>query len=224
MNKTGVSKTDEGVIKYDQSGFTYIPTLPGYEYATVEKYRKILNRMNLVAAYDNGLGFGNISQRKDYRHLHRTANPQFIITGSQTGHLPDLTGAHYTRVVDFDIEAFAVTAQGAVNASSETVTHAAIYRQNPGIGAVIHFHHPGIWKAMIRDGAAATGKWVLYGTYEMAVAVKDCVGDNTQGIFVMKGHEEGVIAYGPNLSTALHRTAAVYGACTGDKTLLRRLP
>jgi ribulose-5-phosphate 4-epimerase/fuculose-1-phosphate aldolase len=213
---------DEGVIKYDQSRFTYMATLPRHEYVTIEKYRKILNEMNLVSAYANGLGYGNISMRKNYGHILRTKNPQFIITGSQTGHIKDLTGEHYTRVLDCDIDAFAVTAQGALKASSETVTHAAIYAMNPHIGAVVHFHHKKIWNHMIGGGYESTGKWVLYGTYEMAIAVRDCIGDNTQGTFVMKGHEEGGVAYGPNLSTALHLIAAIYKKYGGSKTILNR--
>jgi len=206
----GAKVIEEGIIKYDTSRFTYVPTLPRYEYETVEKYRKILKQMNLIGAYDNGVGFGNISQRKNYSHIYRTQKPQFIITGSKTGHLKDLAGEHYTRVIDFDIEAFSVTAQGAVKASSETVTHAAIYRMNPYIQAVIHFHHKKIWDKMIEIGHEFTGKWILYGTYEMAIAVRDCIGDKTQGVFVMKGHKEGAIAYGPNLSTALNIIERVY--------------
>lgn len=194
----------EGIIKYDQSGFRFIDPLPKHEYAVTEKYRKILNNLNLIGAYDDGLGFGNISRRKDYTRLKRTERPQFIITGTQTGHLKDLTGEHYTRIIDFDIQAFSITAQGSVRASSETATHASIYEMNPYIGAVIHIHHKAVWKNMIEDGYPSTGKWIPYGTYEMAVSVKECIGDTTQGLIVMKGHEEGVIAYGPNLSTTLH--------------------
>lgn len=201
---------DEGVIKYDQSNFTPTAPLPAHEYAVIEKYRKILNGIGLISAYDNGLGYGNISQRKDYSHLHQTDRPQFIITGTQTGHLADLDGEHYTRVTDFSVEDFSVTAQGVIQASSETVTHAAIYRMNPGIKAVIHIHHLEIWKDMIERNEPATGKWIPYGTYEMAVAVKNCIAERTQGIFVMKGHEEGAIAYGPNLSTAMNIIAAAY--------------
>ena len=201
---------EEGIIKYDPSQFTYISTLPSHEYARVEKYRKILNKMNLIGAYENGVGFGNISQRKNYTHIYRTQKPQFIISGSQTGRLKDLTGEHYTRVIDVDIDAFAVTAQGAVKASSEAVTHASIYQMNPYIRAVVHFHHKKIWDKMVKGDYEFTGKWILYGTYEMAIAVRDCIGDKTQGIFVMKGHEEGAIAYGPNLSTAFNIIERVY--------------
>ena len=205
-----MTHTDEGIIKYDQSGFKFIPPLPANEYAVVERYRKILNGLNLIGAYENGLGFGNISVRKNYLHLVKTERPQFIITGTQTGHLKNLTGEHYTRVVDFDIQAFSVTAQGVVRASSETVTHASIYEMNSSIHSVIHIHQLKIWKGMIAAGYPSTGKWFPYGTYEMAAAVKDCIGGLTQGLIVMKGHEEGVIAYGPNPGTTMHLIEKVY--------------
>lgn len=209
----------EGIIKYDQSGFRFIDPLPKQEYAVVETYRKMLNDMNLIGVYENGLGYGNISRRKNYLRLKRTKRPQFIITGTQTGHLKDLTGEHYTRVIDFDIQEFSVTAQGSVRASSETVTHASIYEMNAFIGAVIHIHNKAVWNYMIAEGYPSTGKWIPYGTYEMAVSVKECIGDATQGLIVMKGHEEGVIAYGPNLSTTIHLIENIY-----KKALGRRAP
>ncbi|MCP4220481.1 MAG: class II aldolase/adducin family protein [bacterium] len=200
---------EEGVVKYD-SNFTATGPLPHHEYATIEKYRKMLNGMNLIAAYANGLGFGNISQRKDYKHFQQTERPQFIITGTQTGHLSDLGGSDYTRVTDFDIDTFSVSAQGVAKASSETVTHAAIYMMNASIGAVVHIHDETIWNAMKKGDYPSTEKWVAYGTYEMAVAVKDCIGTRTQGILVMRGHDEGVISYGPNLITAVNIIGKVY--------------
>jgi ribulose-5-phosphate 4-epimerase/fuculose-1-phosphate aldolase len=202
---------DEGVIKYDQSNFKFIPPLPVHEYRSIEKYRKMVRKINLIGVYEEvQLGFGNISQRKDYTNIHATTRPQFIVSGTQTGHLYDLGGEHYTRVIDFDIDEFSVTAQGAVRASSETVTHASIFQSNPNIRGIIHFHHPIIWKHMLEDDYPSTGRWILYGTYEMALAVKDCVGDNTQGLFAMRGHEDGGVAYGPSLNAAMNIVAQVY--------------
>lgn len=201
---------DEGIIKYDQSGFRFVPPLPRHEWATVEKYRKMLNRIELVSAYESGLGYGNVSMRKDYSSIHSTRRPQFIITGTQTGHLRNLTGEHYTRITDFDLDRFSVMAQGTVRASSETATHASIYEMNPDIRAVIHIHCKKIWERMIKEEYPSTGKWIPYGTFEMAAAVKGCIGDRTQGLIVMKGHEEGVIAYAPNLNTAMNLISKEY--------------
>jgi hypothetical protein len=200
---------DEGVIKYEQH-FTFIPPLPANEYSSIEQYRRMLHRIRLIGVYPDGLGFGNISQRKNYLRFHRTRRPQFIISGTQTGALAKLKGEHYTRVVDFDVEQFTVTAQGMARASSEAMTHGSIYEMNPNIRAIIHFHHPGLWQRMIEENYESTGKWVLYGTYEMAKAVKECVGPKTQGIFVMRGHKDGGVAYGPSLNTAMNIIAAAY--------------
>jgi len=205
-----MSVKDEGVIKYDQSGFTFVPPLPAHEYGIVERYRKICNQLNLIGAYPDGLGFGNISTRKDYSRLYKSSKPQFIISGTQTGQLSDLDGGHYVRVLDFDLENFSVTAQGSIRASSETVSHGSIYETNRGIGAVVHFHHPVLWKHMMKENYLSTGRWVLYGTYEMAAAVKHCVGDRTQGLFVMRGHEDGGVAFGPSLNAAMNIVAGAY--------------
>ncbi|MCP5048607.1 MAG: hypothetical protein GY940_15665, partial [bacterium] len=191
--------------------FKFIPPLPAHEYRSIEKYREMVHKINLIGVYQPGqLGFGNISQRKDYRHIHPTHRPQFIVSGTQTGHLAYLSGEHYTRVVDFDIDEFSVTAQGVIRASSETVTHASIYQTNPNIGGIIHFHHPVIWKRMLEEDYESTGRWILYGSYEMALAVKDCVGDKTQGIFAMRGHEDGGVAYGPSLNSAMNIVSKIY--------------
>jgi ribulose-5-phosphate 4-epimerase/fuculose-1-phosphate aldolase len=214
-----MSVMDEGVTKYRQD-FSFIPSLPANEYRTVEEYRRMLHKIKLIGVYDNDLGFGNISQRKDYSRLQSTKSPQFIISGTQTGHLPILTGDNYTRVVDFNIDDFSVTAQGVVRASSETVTHGSIYEMNPNIKAIIHFHHNDIWKKMIEANYPGTGKWVIYGTYEMAVAVKECVADNSQGIFVMRGHEDGGVAFGPSLNAAMNIVANTYKAFIDAKFTL----
>ena len=51
----------------------------------------------LIGAYPNGVGFGNVSVR-----IPRSR--RFIISGTATGKIAFLTGAHYTLVTDFDIE------------------------------------------------------------------------------------------------------------------------
>lgn len=207
---SAMSVEKEGIIKYDQSDFQFIPPLPGHEWITLERYRRRLNGMELISVYSDGLGYGNISMRMDYSAIHPTTQPQFLITGTQTGHLRNLSGEHYTRVIDFDIHRFAVRAQGCVRASSETATHAAIYQMNPDIRAIIHIHNLKIWQTLIALGYPSTGKWIPYGTLEMAIAVRECINYKSQGLIVMKGHHEGVIAYAPNLAAGMNAIAAVY--------------
>lgn len=200
----------EGVIRYDASDFRPGPPLPRAEFAVLEGYRRLLHRHRLIGVYEDGLGYGNVSMRRDYLRFLAAPRPQFLITGTQTGHLTELTGAHYVRVLDFDLARFRVTAAGPLPASSETVTHAAIYAVNPAVRAVIHGHHRALWQGMLRDGWPATSRWTPYGTAEMAREVELCVGSTAQGLIVMAGHEEGVIAYGPSLSAAMGQIARVW--------------
>lgn len=216
---------DDGIIKYDKSSFTQTGPLPLQEYLNLEKWRKKLNQLELISAYAHvDVGFGNISQKRNYQNYFPTKKPQFVITGTQTGNIRNLSGEHYTRVIDYDIDYFKISAMGPLDASSESLTHAAIYELNPAIGAVVHIHNEKIWDGMIKDNADATSKFIPYGTKEMALAVKDCISQTThnmfirsgfydgksQGIFVMKGHHEGVISYGPNLTTACHLILKAY--------------
>jgi len=56
---------------------------------------------------------------------------QFVITGSATGEIPELEPGHYVKVNSFNIEDNAVQCVGPLKASSESLTHAAIYSADP---------------------------------------------------------------------------------------------
>lgn len=43
---------------------------------------------------------------------------------------------------------------------------------------------------------------IAYGTQEMANAASDLIGKKTSGVFVMKGHEDGIISYATNAEEA----------------------
>ncbi|MFA6236781.1 MAG: class II aldolase/adducin family protein [Bacteriovorax sp.] len=194
---------DDGVIKYDRSNFTQCPSLPLVEYSALELWRKKLFALNLIGEYKGGkVGFGNISGLQDYGQFHQTGMPQFIITGTQTGKYPDLDGRFYTRVLDYDIDHLKIKMMGPVEASSEALTHAAIYAHNKNIKAIFHIHSPEIWKGMIADHSDFTAKEIPYGTVEMARATEKCISNKDHGIFCMHGHEDGVVAYGRSLDEA----------------------
>jgi len=63
---------------------------------------------------------------------------QFIITGSATGEIPELEPGHYVKVTSFNIDDKCVQCVGPLKASSESLTHAAIYLADPDSNAVIH--------------------------------------------------------------------------------------
>lgn len=196
-----MSHFDEGVIKYDRSHFSLTPPIPDQEYRPLERWRKMLFDRNLIGEYEDiGFGYGNASERRKFTNFD--GDLHFLITGTQTGKLSNLNGAHYTRVIGFELETLKVVAAGPLEASSETMTHASIYEENPGIKAIFHIHNSKIWKGMLKDKYPQTSRWIPYGTVEMALAVKDLVKENSQGAFVMAGHEDGVITFGPTLSAA----------------------
>lgn len=207
-----MNQPNEGVIKYDKSHFLKTDPLQKDEFQELEEVREQLYRTKLIGVYPNGLGYGNISQRKNYSHFHATNSPQFLITGTQTGHLAKLGGAHYTRVVDFSLDEFKIKTVGPTEASSEALTHASVYQFHPEIQAIIHIHSSQIWKGMLKELYPQTGANIPYGTQEMAFAIKECLSkeNRNEGVIVMAGHEDGVISYGPSLERAAELIFKLY--------------
>jgi len=206
---------DEGVIKFNDRDYQVTPALSEHDIQEINPVRERLYQLKLIGQYlEFDVGYGNISQRQDFQSLCPTEKPQFIISGSQTGHLAMLNGEHYTRVVDFDINQNKISAMGPrthiSGASSESLTHAAIYQCNPAIKAVIHIHSNVIWQGMLNDQLTHTPSDVPYGTPLMAQAVKEAVKDNTRGYLAMAGHEDGVITYGDNFESAMEICMALY--------------
>jgi len=202
---------DDGVIKYDHSNSILTDPLLLSEYDEIENHRKILYQIKLIGCYEHSnIGYGNISCKKNYLHLFNTSRPQFLISGTQTGHLSELCGNHYTRVVDYDIEHFKIYTNGPIKASSESITHAAIYEANQHINVVIHIHNLKIWEGMIKNHAPSTASSIPYGTKEMATAVKELIQNSKTNFFAMQGHEEGVVIFGDNFKDALADTISLY--------------
>jgi len=194
---------DDGVIKYDRSNFSHCGPFDSSEYSDLESWRKKLYALNLIGEYpEEKVGFGNISEIKDYSSVYPSSVPQFLITGTQTGKYADLDGNHYTRVLDYDIDLLKIKMMGPIEASSEALTHAAIYAHNKNIKAIFHIHSKEIWAGMIKDKSDFTCGSIPYGTVEMARATEKCVQQKDSGFFCMHGHEDGVVAYGRSLDEA----------------------
>jgi ribulose-5-phosphate 4-epimerase/fuculose-1-phosphate aldolase len=89
-------------------------------------------------------------------------------------------------------------------ASSESLTHAAIYSCSKETNAVIHVHHKEKWNSLLNH-AATTPLETAYGTPEMAYAIQNLILKNNIGnnkLIVMGGHEEGLISFGKTLEEA----------------------
>lgn len=186
---------DEGYIKYE---VRWIEGDPPAEESVISLrgWRDRLHRLGLIGVYPDGIGFGNISER--------AGGQEFIITGTQTGGVPELEARHLTRVIAVDIARNRLTCAGPVAASSEAMTHAAFYHCDPAIGAVIHIHHLPTWNALL-DILPTTGKQVPYGTPEMAWEIERLYRESDlpeRKIVVMGGHREGLISFGRDLDEA----------------------
>ena len=191
---------DEGYIKY-QSDWTEGPAPDAAAAGLLEQWRRPLLTAGLVGYYEEfGIGFGNISIRCGQAG-------QFLITGTQTGHLDIMTEEHYSLVTEYDIDRNRVSCTGPSQASSEALTHAAIYELDPSIAAIVHIHSASLWSQYL-DSLPTTRPEVAYGTPEMAREFQRLfVASNfsSVGIAVMGGHEEGLIGIGESLEQAATR-------------------
>ncbi len=208
----------EGVIQF-RLDYTPGPALETVLLTDLLAWRRILYLLGLIGQapdrYD-GYGFGNISRR------HPDAGGGFIVSGSQTGHIADLDGRHWAVVSDWDVAGNRATAHGPTPPSSESLAHAALYDGRPSVGAVIHVHAPPIWRYGLDAGLPATPPEAAHGTVAMAEAAADLLrrtqsGD--RGVFIMEGHEDGVIAFGADLAAAGLSLVEILAVALGETGL-----
>ena len=197
---------DEGTIKY-RCDWQQRSVITPDDISELNRWRSQLYKLGLIGSYDNGIGFGNISIR-----LGNTE--QLIISGTQTGAIANLTASHYTKVTEFNWRANYVVCEGEIKASSETMTHAAIYTASQA-NAVVHVHHQQLWERSL-DRLPTTNPNCAYGTPEMAEEIiRLCREPQTQQqkIIIMSGHESGVLTFGRDLNEAnqilLHYYSAI---------------
>ncbi len=187
---------DEGYIKFNPV-WTQTEPLPWDRLENLNYWRDVMYEHQFIGAYDNGIGFGNISLRWE-------DTDQFVISGSATGNFPKLNGQHYSLVTDVDIAKNTLHCQGPIVASSESMSHAVIYQECPWVNAVIHVHHLEYWQKLLHK-LPTTPESVSYGSPEMAQSIVKLLREtNLQNgkLFVMAGHEEGLFAFGETLSAA----------------------
>jgi class II aldolase/adducin N-terminal domain-containing protein len=186
---------DEGYIKYNCIWIKAAP-IPSKELIGINAWRQKLFSLGLIGAYKGEIGFGNISIRVKN-------SPQFIISGTQTGHIQSLKNYHYTLVTEFNIKENSLVCKGPIKASSESLTHAAIYTCDNDIKSVIHIHNNKLWNELIYK-VPTTSLKIQYGTPEMYYEVIKLY-DRTmleKKILVMAGHEDGIMSFGKNLKEA----------------------
>lgn len=189
---------DEGYVKYG-SRWQPGPAPDAALVAELERWRRPLFDAGLIGySAEHRVGYGNLSVR---------AANGFVISGTQTGHVETTTGEHYALVTDVDLDANTVYCTGPIQASSEAMTHAALYGLSADIGAVVHVHSAALWRRY-RGRLPTTAPAVAYGTPEMAEAFADLWhhGDfRERAVAVMAGHEDGLVSIGPTLADATTR-------------------
>jgi ribulose-5-phosphate 4-epimerase/fuculose-1-phosphate aldolase len=185
---------DEGVIKFSsqrrEGSVAWSATLDA-----LNRTRTALFDLGLIGVLPDGIGYGNLSLRTD--------GLQFVITASATGADRVLRPEQYSRVETFSIAANSVQSMGRLPASSESMTHGAIYTASPAVQCVIHVHSRRLFDCLLQNGWPATPANVPYGTPAMADAVTQLMAQQTRlpVLFAMAGHQDGVVAYGSDIAS-----------------------
>ncbi len=188
-------KIDEGYIKFN-CDWTFKPLQINIP-EDLLFYRDKLHELKLIGHFEDlNIGYGNISVKTD---------DGIIVSGTQTGNVFPINKESFTLVTNYEIAKNNVVCEGPVKASSETMTHAALYEVDDTIKAIIHVHNEAMWKKLIRKLPTTNAK-VAYGTPEMAEEIKNLFKDHdfkeTGNIIIMAGHEDGIISFGRNLEEA----------------------
>lgn len=196
----------EGVIKFDLQ-FTPAPPLPAMELAELNGWRRILFMLGLTGHDPKryaGLSFGNVSLRLPPYAAPSLARP-FVVSGTQTGGLPELGPEHYAVVRSCDPQGNRVVALGPVPPSSEALTHGALYALDPDLRCVLHVHSPLLWRQTVHLELPMTDPAAAYGTPAMAAEVARLYTEpqvRGGGILAMGGHEDGLVAFGASVEAA----------------------
>lgn len=190
----------EGVIKFDLS-FTEASPLPAIVLRELNAWRRILYLLGLTGLdprrYD-GLAYGNVSMRLE-PYAVPPEKRRFVISGTQTGGLPELGPEHYTVVEECLPETNRLFAAGPIRPSSESLTHGALYALDESLRFVMHVHSQQIWRNAAALGIQITNPAAAYGTPEMAAEVRRLFGVEavrSGRLFAMGGHEDGLVAFG----------------------------
>lgn len=189
----------EGVVKFNCHWNQTGPVISDDQYETINYWREILYNMDLIGVYENGVGFGNISMRIK-------GGNQFIITASATGEIPELEPEHYVKVISFNIDDNAVQCTGPLKASSESLTHAAIYLADPGANAVVHVHNLDLWNDLIYN-VPTTNPSMDYGSMGLAKDIFRLFSDSNvfeKRIIIMAGDRAGILTFGHDMDEAVN--------------------
>jgi hypothetical protein len=192
---------EEGYIKFYCTWHRKPVVISAEDFEIVSFYRDALFKKGLIGAYPDGIGFGNISFREK-------VTGKVIITGSATGNYKSIQPRHFTRVLDYSFEMNLCECEGPIKASSETLSHMALYR-NPFIQSVIHVHNLKMWQKY-KNVLPTTPGEAEFGTVELAEELSGMASGAIPKIIVMGGHEEGLIIPGRSIKDAFEFLMVYY--------------
>lgn len=204
-------KRDEGYIKFNAVWKKTTAVIPHHLFELINPWREKLFAHGLIGKYPDNIGYGNTSIRN-----HNSQN--FYITGTATGREIKLTPRHYTRVTSFNLETNSCECEGPIQASAESMTHAAFYKLDASINAVIHIHNLYMWENLF-DKIPTSKIEVTFGTVEMAREIVRLYLETNlpeKKIMVMGGHKEGIISFGKTAQEAGDTLLAAYSAILGQ--------
>ncbi len=204
----------EGIIKYTcRHEIRPINDLPHFKneelcilFEKLNALRTKLFDRGYIGENAEGIGFGNISLRMAFDEESKN---HFLISSSGSGGIRELELSGYSLVYQSDIEKNTIYSQGQYKASSESMSHAALYREsarvfsednseeNPikRVECIVHIHHAPLFNALCQeDDIPCTAKEIPYGTVEMAKAIIDVISKKPiENVILMRGHEEGIL-------------------------------
>jgi len=120
----------EGVIKY-QLHHKSARANVAWNIYTMNIWRTLLYQLELIGQQADrymGYGYGNISQRFN--------GEQFIISGTQTGGIIELSHDDYCLVETADLSNNSLYSTGPCKPSSEALSHASVYTQDMNIQCI----------------------------------------------------------------------------------------
>jgi methylthioribose-1-phosphate isomerase len=199
-------QADEGYVKF-RAHLTEEDLPDSIELRLLNETRTELHELELIGVLPNGIGYGNLSVRP-------AGDETFLISGTATGAERELPMESYCRVDSFNAKTNEVWCTGRVKASSETMSHGAVYQANDAVRCVIHIHNRELFDFMLAGHFAKTPKEVAFGTPELAEEIRTLVeaAGEAQGVFVLAGHQDGVMAYGPDIESARDVLLGLYQA------------
>lgn len=188
----------EGVVKY-RSDWKKKPLdlISEEQLQELNFWRRQLMNIGVIGVDTNGLGYGNISFRV-------AETGQFIISGSQTGHLAQLSPEDLSWVAGFSLEENYIRCSGLRQASSEALTHAVFYQQRPSCRGVMHIHSRTFWQKKQHEFPISSPS-AEYGTPELALSIGKILlnlSPADKGIIILGGHPDGIVVFGSTLALA----------------------